>query len=86
MYSLWLTELRRLAHWDGLQPYSDENTSKSNLVSPSFPVPSLNGQVVHRTPHRSSRYSPPVKATTTSYVPQFALPAADTNPLHSRSM
>lgn len=24
----------RMAHWDGLQPYSDEDTSRGNLVSP----------------------------------------------------
>lgn len=29
--SLW--RMFRLAHWDGLQPYSDENTSRGNLVS-----------------------------------------------------
>ena len=25
--------MHRLAHWDGLQPYSDEDTSRGNLVS-----------------------------------------------------
>lgn len=32
----------RLAHWDGIQPYSDENTSRLNFVR----TPSRRGKVI----------------------------------------
>ena len=45
----------RLAHWDGLQPYSDDNTSKSNLVTSSdICVDAL----LNRDPRLYPRFSP----------------------------
>ncbi|KAH9829447.1 fatty acid desaturase-domain-containing protein [Rhodofomes roseus] len=40
-----------LAHWDGLQPYSDENTSKSNLVLALLTCGEGNHNFQHAFPH-----------------------------------
>ncbi|TFY61152.1 hypothetical protein EVJ58_g4700 [Rhodofomes roseus] len=40
-----------LAHWDGLQPYSDENTSKSNLVLALLTCGEGNHNFHHAFPH-----------------------------------
>ncbi|KAH9947108.1 fatty acid desaturase-domain-containing protein [Amylocystis lapponica] len=43
--------INSLAHWDGLQPYSDENTSKSNLILALLTCGEGNHNFQHAFPH-----------------------------------